>query len=140
MLIAATAASPYIADCPFKSIVAMLFSDCLIRLGNPVAIILPGTANVWLILCIDILVSVLPVKNIARSIIKLIVCDNAVDKPAPDIPMFIPNIKSISPPILIAAPVISPIVPSLALPSYLSRLLSVRLDVKNGADIIIYII
>ena len=80
---------------------------------------------------------VFPDRNIYNRIQKLIIWDNAVDKPAPAIPILSPNINIGSPIILRTAPDIRPIIANDALPSNLRILFNVNVLVINGAAIII---
>ena len=122
MLIAATAASPYIAAFTFSATEARLASPCLQSVGIPVV-----TISTYVFSCLETLVirsrtSLFPFKKSTSRMMKLTVWLSAVAIAAPAVPNPSPKIKMGSRIIFRIPPVPIPSMPSTDFPSHLKIL------------------
>ena len=97
--------------------VEMLFSICLIRLGNPTRTMLSVTSGSLDLYRRDSRLIVLLLKTMYNRIPKLMYCEIAVDSPAPSMPSPSPNIRIGSPIMLSTPPVTRPTMARTARPS-----------------------
>ena len=133
MLIAAIAASPYAPAALLRSIVEMLARPCLARLGRPVVTMSAriGSLNFAYLGLSEVCVFLR--MNIVSSKAHEMYCDIAVARPAPNIPMPIFCMKSMSKKMLRIPPEVRPIMAKNARPSYLRILFITQLDTSAGA-------
>ena len=131
--IAAMAASPYTPAALLRTIVDMLASPCLARLGRPVVIMFQIVALLNVVYLNLSEVCVFFLMNIVRSRNHETYWDIAVARPAPKIPIFIFFMKRTSKKMLRMPPEVRPIMAKNARPSYLKMLFITQLDTSAGA-------